>query len=56
MVVWRHHDPSPPAPVRQRLHARLAAVADEFFVGAPWYVDDHMRKIPDHYHAHARRA
>jgi hypothetical protein len=31
---------------------RLAAVADEVFDGH--YVDDNMRNIPDHYHAHAR--
>jgi|ERR1019366_1197553 hypothetical protein len=54
MVVWRQHDPVPCDEVRQDLLARLSTVADTFFEGRPWYFDDHMRKIPDHYHAHAR--
>ncbi len=54
MVVWREHDPVPPDEVRRELRGRLSEVADAFFEGNPWYFDDHMRKIPDHYHAHAR--
>jgi hypothetical protein len=54
MVVWRVHDPSPPQDVRALLLDSLAAVADQFFEGRAWYFDDHMRKIPDHYHGHAR--
>ena len=53
MVVWKSHDPSPPDDVKQLLHARLAAVVDEHFE-FEHYVDDNMRNIPDHYHAHAR--
>ena len=53
MVVWRNHDPAPPEEVRAILHARLAAVVERHF-GFEHYVDDHMRNIPDHYHAHAR--
>lgn len=53
MVVWKQHDAAPPAQVKAVLHARLAEV-----VARDWtfdhYVDDHMRMIPDHYHAHAR--
>ena len=30
------------------------AVANEEFLSTPWTIDDHMRNIPDHYHAHAR--
>lgn len=55
MVVWRVHDPSPPASVRERLHQRLAAIADEQLGPGRWSIDDVMRNIPDHYHAHARR-
>ncbi len=55
MVVWRRHDPSPPTPVRERLVQAITPVAEDFYRGAAWYYDDHMRKIPDHYHAHARR-
>jgi len=32
----------------------LGAVANEEFDTTPWTIDDHMRNIPDHYHAHAR--
>lgn len=54
MVVWRRHDPSPPAEVREALLAVLATVADARFGAGNYDVDDHMRNIPDHYHAHAR--
>ncbi len=54
MVVWCVHDASPPDEVRTRLHQSLAAVADREFGAGNWKVDDHMRNIPDHYHAHAR--
>lgn len=35
------------------LRAALARVADGKYPGG-WTLDDHMRQIPDHYHAHAR--
>lgn len=54
MVVWRSHDPAPSDDVRTALLARLAAVADAEFGAGGWRADDHMRNIPDHYHAHAR--
>ena len=54
MVVWRVHDPRPPDDVRRRLIAALSAVADGTFGPGHWTLDDHMRNIPDHYHAHAR--
>lgn len=53
MVVWRRHDPAPPAAVKQALHARLDEVVAAHF-GFAHYIDDNMRNIPDHYHAHAR--
>ena len=54
MVVWRVHDPHPPDDVRRRLIESLSAVADRSFGAGHWKLDDHMRNIPDHYHAHAR--
>ena len=54
MVVWRDHDAAPSLEVKARLHAALAAVANAEFGEGKWSVDDHMRNIPDHYHAHAR--
>jgi hypothetical protein len=53
MVVWKRHDRDPPAEVRTQLHERLATVVAECF-DFEHYVDENMRNIPDHYHAHAR--
>lgn len=54
MVVWKVHDPEPPAAVREQLHATLLAVVAERFGHEVW-IDDQLRSIPTHYHAHARR-
>ena len=54
MVVWRVHDPAPPAEIRELLHARLVAAVEARSDDAYW-IDENMRSIPDHYHAHARR-
>jgi hypothetical protein len=53
MVVWKVHDPSPPDDVKARLHERLAAVMTREF-SDEHVVDDNLRTIPTHYHAHAR--
>ena len=53
MVVWRNHDAKPADDVKAALHDRLANVVLEYFT-FEHYVDDNMRNIPDHYHAHAR--
>ena len=53
MVVWRWHGVDPSPDDRAAMLARLSATADTIFDGH--YYDDHMRNIPDHYHAHARR-
>ena len=52
MVVWRWHGTVPPPEHVAHMQARLAEVAAQE-IGA-FYVDGHMRNIPDHYHAHAR--
>ena len=54
MVVWREHGTEPPPVVLAHLQAQLRAVADARFGVDGYRVDDHMRNIPDHYHAHAR--
>lgn len=56
MVVWRHHDPYPPAEVRAHLVAELTRVADARFGPGSYRIDQVMRRIPDHFHAHARTA
>jgi hypothetical protein len=52
MVVWRQHGTTPPAVHLDHMLERLRAVAADR-LGEFW-VDDHMRNIPDHFHAHAR--
>ncbi len=54
MVVWNEHDPNPPEEVRAVMISRLALVVDQHY-GFEYFVDENMRTIPDHYHAHARR-
>jgi hypothetical protein len=53
MVVWRYHGTRPPADQLSHMHNQLARVAAEQLT-VEHYVDDNMRNIPDHYHAHAR--
>jgi hypothetical protein len=55
MVVWREHGASPPEEQREGMRVRLVVVADREIGEGQWTFDDHMRNIPDHYHAHARR-
>ncbi len=54
MVVWKRHDPEPPAELREEMLGRLRAVADRHGPSNYW-IDERLRTIPDHYHAHARR-
>jgi hypothetical protein len=53
MVVWKHHDASPPEEVRTRLVQKLLDIVASHFDFEP-RIDDNMRTIPDHFHAHAR--
>jgi len=52
MVVWRWHGTTPPAEHVAHMRERLGEVAGAQL--GEFYVDGHMRNIPDHYHAHAR--
>jgi hypothetical protein len=54
MVVWRRHGTDPGPDELAHMHRELGRVAETAFDGH--YVDDNMRNIPDHYHAHARPA
>ena len=53
MVVWKEHRPDPDQRTRECLHERLTHVVTTVF-DYEHYIDDNMRQIPDHYHAHAR--
>jgi hypothetical protein len=54
MVVWRTHGPTPPDDLKDQMHGLLGSVANDVLGVGHWKIDDHMRNIPDHYHAHAR--
>lgn len=54
MVVWNDHACDPPAALKDHMLARLRTVADEHGPTEYW-IDDTLRTIPDHFHAHARR-
>ena len=54
MVVWKRHDPAPPDSVRAEMIARLSEVAAAAYAFDGCWIDDNMRTIPTHYHAHAR--
>ena len=53
MVVWRSHGVEPPADELAHMHEQLGVVVETHFE-FEHRVDDNMRNIPDHYHAHAR--
>jgi hypothetical protein len=55
MVVWRTHG-LPEAAVEASLLERLETIADDRYGAAGYWVDPERRRIPDHWHAHARPA
>ena len=56
MVAWREHGADPPPDARNHMLAALERVATEVFAGEEFSIDEVMRQIPDHFHAHARRS
>ena len=54
MVVWRRHGAHPPQEDREHMLARLSEVAAERLGDGAFRIDPVMRRIPDHFHAHAR--
>jgi uncharacterized protein YqfB (UPF0267 family) len=55
MVVWRTHG-LPEAAMEARLLNELKRVASERYGDGGYWVDGERRRIPDHWHAHARPA
>jgi len=53
MVVWRSHGVAPPPETLAHMHEALARVAADVLTVEHW-LDENMRNIPEHYHAHAR--
>lgn len=54
MVVWKTHGIDPPAEDRAHMMEQLRLAGETRFGDEAFFVDDNMRQIPDHYHAHAR--
>jgi hypothetical protein len=54
MVVWKSHGPAPSDADRGHMIEQLVRVATERFGPDGFKVDDVMRQIPDHFHAHGR--
>jgi hypothetical protein len=55
MIVWRTHG-LPDADLEAELLAHLERVAAERYGDGGYAVDGERRRIPDHWHAHARPA
>jgi hypothetical protein len=53
MVVWRTHG-LPGPELEERLLERLAQAAAARYGGRGFWIDTERRRIPDHWHAHAR--
>ena len=53
MVVWRRHG-LPDAGLEARLLSHLERVAAARYGAEGYWVDGERRRIPDHWHAHAR--
>ena len=54
MVVWKEHAVEPPPDVLAHMLEHLEAIATARFGEGGYSVDQVMRQIPDHFHAHAR--
>jgi hypothetical protein len=56
MVVWRRHGSRPPSGEREHMIAQLRRVAEASWGPQGFWIDEQMRQIPTHFHAHARRS
>ncbi len=55
MIVWRTHG-LPEPETEARLLECLQKIAEARYGAGGFWVDDERRRIPDHWHAHARPA
>jgi hypothetical protein len=55
MIVWRPHA-LPPSEVETALLAHLERIAADRYGADGYWIDPERRRIPDHWHAHARPA
>jgi hypothetical protein len=56
MVVWQRHGAKPPPDQVEHMLGVLDRVATDRFGQGGFTIDQVMRQIPDHFHAHARDA
>lgn len=56
MVVWRTHGLPEDDDLERRLLGNLERVAAERYGAEGYWIDGERRRIPDHWHAHARPA
>lgn len=52
MVVWKEHG-QPDGDLRERMLATLSGIGERVFAQGIW-LDGEMRRIPQHFHTHAR--
>lgn len=56
MVVWKQHGTEPSSTERSHMIAQLVLAGQARFGDRPFEIDQVMRQIPEHFHAHARDA
>ena len=56
MVAWRHHGTEPSDADRAHMVEQLRRAGHDRFGDVAFEIDQVMRQIPDHWHAHARDA
>jgi len=56
MVVWKSHGTEPPEAELVHMRAVLQAAGEVRFGDTEFVIDEIMRTIPEHWHAHARDA
>lgn len=56
MVVWNHHGVEPTSTERSHMIVQLVRAGESRFGPGLFEIDEVMRQIPDHWHAHARDA
>ena len=54
MVVYKKHERHPADLEEAQMIRKLIDIADKAFGRGCWKLDDEMKKIPDHWHCHAR--
>ncbi|MBT4208358.1 hypothetical protein HOE22_08455, partial [Candidatus Woesearchaeota archaeon] len=54
MIVWKEHTMDVHELDQNLLETFLVECAKQFYIGEEFYISKDQRKIPDHFHWHAR--